>query len=441
MKLYLCSEIYVFLLRFWNIFAGALTLLIIPFCMDSVSQGYYYTFNSLIAAQVFFELGVTFVIFQFAAHEGARLTFDPTTKTYSGESRSKARIVDLSSKVSQVFKISGILYFSVIGLAGCYLFLNQMPLSDWLAPWLATILGASLSLYTSAKFALHEGLGRVADIAKAKLTGSVLGHILLWFGLWAGWALMAVPLLPLTMAAVSVVFYKAFSRQIRFNFDEAREQFFDKISWRREIFPLQWKISLSWISGYFIFYIYTPMIFNHWGAVEAGQYGIAITAFSALLTLSLSWISAKLPDISKLIAIGNISSAKVIFRSVQYKSFLTTAVFTFGLIGTILVFAEFNLSIAERFPGIDVLLLMGLNLLANTYISSLAMFMRAFKEEPLLIPSVAGAALQFLVLNFTLEYGLGAIALGTVFLTALVGIPWTTFIARSYFSKSDKVAF
>ncbi len=430
------SEIIIFFQRFWNIFAGGISLLLVPFCMDGVAQGYYYTFNSLIAAQIFFELGVTFVIFQFAVHEGAKLDFDEAMKSYSGDSRSKARIGDLNLKVGQVFRISGILYFAIVGVVGFYLFLNQMPLSDWLVPWLATIFGASVSLYTSAQFALHEGLGRVAEIARAKLIGSFFGYILLWAGLLAGWSLMAVPLLPLTMAAVSIVFYRVFARQIHFgSTDEACE----KISWRREIFPLQWRISLSWISGYFIFYIYTPMIFNHWGAVEAGQYGIAITAFSALLTLSLSWISARLPEIGKRIAVGDIGSARVLFKKAQHKSLVTTALFTVGFVATLLFFSWFELSIAQRFPSAIVLVFMGLNLLANCYISSLAMYMRAFKEEPLLIPSVVGAILQFVMLNFTLEYGLSAIALGTAVLTICVGIPWTTFIARSYFSRPDRL--
>lgn len=432
------SEIYIFSQRLWNIFAGAATLLLIPFSMDGIAQGYYFTFNSLIAAQVFFELGVTFVIFQFAAHEGAGLLFDGFSKSYSGDFKSKARVEDLNLKVSQVFRISGILYFASIGVVGCYLFLNQMPLSDWLFPWLATVFGASISLYTSAKFALHEGLGRIAEIAKVKLIGSFFGHILLWAGLLAGWELMAVPLLPLTMAAFSIVFYRGFSKQIRFALDEEPEKVCEKISWRREIFPLQWRISLSWISGYFIFYIYTPMIFNHWGAVEAGQYGIAITSFSALLTLSLSWISAKLPEIGKRIAVGDTSTAKALFQKAQHKSLVTTALFTLGFVVTIFVFTWFKLSIAERFPSVMVLIFMGLNLLANSYISGLAMYMRAFKEEPLLIPSVVGAVLQFLVLNFTLSYGLGVIALGTAILTIVIGIPWTTFIAKSYFSRPDK---
>jgi len=40
-------------------------------------QGYYYTFNSLVALQIVFELGFSFVILQLAAHERAQLSFLP----------------------------------------------------------------------------------------------------------------------------------------------------------------------------------------------------------------------------------------------------------------------------------------------------------------------------------------------------------------------------
>ena len=44
--------------------------------LSAQEQGYYFTFSSLLALQVFFELGLHNVITQFAAHENAHLTYD-----------------------------------------------------------------------------------------------------------------------------------------------------------------------------------------------------------------------------------------------------------------------------------------------------------------------------------------------------------------------------
>ena len=42
-----------------------------------------------------------------------------------------------------------------------------------------------------------------------------------------------------------------------------------QVAWRREILPFQWRISVSWMSGYFIFQLFTPMLFTNQGAVAA----------------------------------------------------------------------------------------------------------------------------------------------------------------------------
>jgi hypothetical protein len=61
------------LYRLWVICAGAVAVLGVPFWFTAVEQGYFYTFSSLIAAQVMFELGTTFVVTQLTAHEKSRL--------------------------------------------------------------------------------------------------------------------------------------------------------------------------------------------------------------------------------------------------------------------------------------------------------------------------------------------------------------------------------
>ena len=49
--------------------AGAITVLFIASFLTGVEQGFYYTFGSVLALQVFFELGFTSVITQYVAHE------------------------------------------------------------------------------------------------------------------------------------------------------------------------------------------------------------------------------------------------------------------------------------------------------------------------------------------------------------------------------------
>src|ERR1700760_3332393 len=60
--------------RGWSSFAGLITVLLIARFLSPPEQGYYYTFGSLVALQIVFELGFSFVILQLASHERAHLT-------------------------------------------------------------------------------------------------------------------------------------------------------------------------------------------------------------------------------------------------------------------------------------------------------------------------------------------------------------------------------
>src|ERR1700753_210887 len=62
------------LARVWASFAGLATLILIAHFLTPAQQGYYYVFGSLVALQIVFELGFSFVILQLASHERAHLT-------------------------------------------------------------------------------------------------------------------------------------------------------------------------------------------------------------------------------------------------------------------------------------------------------------------------------------------------------------------------------
>ena len=56
----------------------------------------------------------------------------------------------------------------------------------------------------------------------------------------------------------------------------------------QEIFPFQWKIALSWISGYLIFQLFNPVLFATEGSKIAGQMGMTMVAISGISSISIS---------------------------------------------------------------------------------------------------------------------------------------------------------
>ena len=66
---------YSLLARGWQVIAGPISILLVTKFFSLEEQGFYYTFASILALQVFFELGLAFVIMQFSSHEFATLAW------------------------------------------------------------------------------------------------------------------------------------------------------------------------------------------------------------------------------------------------------------------------------------------------------------------------------------------------------------------------------
>ena len=59
--------------RAWSVAAGPATLVLVVACLSPVEQGFYYAFTSVLGLQVFFELGLGFVVMQTVSHMAAEL--------------------------------------------------------------------------------------------------------------------------------------------------------------------------------------------------------------------------------------------------------------------------------------------------------------------------------------------------------------------------------
>ena len=75
-------------------FTGVLSVFFITTFLTGVEQGFYYTFGSILALQVFFELGLTGIMTQYVAHEVSHLTLD-SEGNYQGEDKYRSRLTSL----------------------------------------------------------------------------------------------------------------------------------------------------------------------------------------------------------------------------------------------------------------------------------------------------------------------------------------------------------
>ena len=122
---------YSVLTRIWGLIAGLITILVIAIKFSKEQQGFYYTIGSLLALQIFFELGLTFVIAIFASHEFAHLKWEKDGGI-SGDPIALRRIKDLLCKTTKWYGIATLLIIIILIPIGL-IFFNQEQNRLWQA--------------------------------------------------------------------------------------------------------------------------------------------------------------------------------------------------------------------------------------------------------------------------------------------------------------------
>ena len=417
------------LLRGWSVLAGAGTIAFIALYLSKEQQGYYYTFASLLALQIFFELGFSQVIVQFVAHELARAGSagkDPVEKE-----RHVDRLASIVQLMQRWYRVAALAYFAVLGTAGG-LFLTargSLPLTEWLPAWWILVGCTAVSLYASARLAALEGFGRVKDVALLRLRQSMAGYLLLWVLLYSGAGLWSAVAVPVVGAAATVV-WLANNTQALKELNARRIE--HHIDWKREVLPFQWRIAVSWISGYFIFQSFVPLTFASQGPVAAGRLGLSLSVFSAAANIGMSWVSARVPMLTTLIAEDKRAELNALFR----RLFTFSTGFT-ALVSTAIVIAAYALTqccsgVSDRFSDLSILVMLAVVSTANSAIFAAASYMRAHREEPMLAQSIVAGVLIFAAALTTVRSGVEMMIAAYLAITVLIVLPWTAFIFKRY---------
>jgi len=391
--------------------------------MSPIEQGYYYTFSSLVGMQMLFDLGFASVIVQFVAHEFAHLSLDNKFKL-SGPDQNLSRLYQLKNILNKWYKyISGV-FFLAAGLVGVVFFGLNDPdnVSIWLAPWIVLVFFASVNLYFNSKVAIFEGLGQLYRVTRVKLAISILAYATLWVILILGggiWISVVVPI----VGSIGLMFWIYRNEILKDRTIVSQSDI--GINWLRDVAPLQWRIALSSASGYLIFSLFTPIIFANQGPEEAGKIGVTLTIFTTLHLLGSSWISAKVPIFPALIARNDFISLNKVFKKSLVQSLLYTALLCSVAIFVIYFIGIYDIFPSRRLAGIDVAILLAIVAVCNTAIYSLAVYMRAFKKEPMLVNSLIMAALVpsfvYIFSKISVMYAISTYAALTLF----ISLPWT----------------
>lgn len=421
--------------RGWSVIAGAVMVFFLPIWLGRVEQGYYYTFASLVALQIFFELGMNQVILQLVSHDFAHLRRE-ADNSLSGDAGRIARLSSLIKLLHRWYLTAAILFFVIVSVCGALFLSDHGELSSarWLGPWVVLTLSTAINLYLSALLTVLEGSGELAGVARMRLAQSMIGYLLMWGGLSLGAALWAVPLIPLAAAVYTLRWLQRHDHPL-LQFRKSTQLNCQLPNWRRDIFPFQWRIALSWMSGYFIFQLFTPIAFAKQGPVEAGRLGITLAVFNALLTVGMSWVNAKSPLMAAHISRNERLQLNILFVSVTRRSMIFTALMATMAIVALALLGKISPAAANRFASVPVASCIAVVTLINTFIFSAAGYMRAHKEEPMLWASVVSGLATLLATAVGSSFGVLPMMLLYMLVTICVSLPWTIRLFMPYYKK------
>lgn len=420
------------LFRFWGILAGGLSIVLIPLFLSPTQQGFFYTFASVLALQVFFELGLNQVIIQLVSHDAAHLTIQDDGKVI-GDAARIHRLYGLVSLLRRWYGVAAVLFVVLAGGAGWVFFVTKgsdLPMTQWGAVWVVLVLFTSINLFLSPRLTVIEGTGQVGAVARLRLIQSMVGYGVMWALLILGkglWAAVAVP----TVSAIATSLWLRRRGGMFQQAVTANTSGLEPISWRRDVFPLQWRIAISWACGYFIFGLFTPIVFASHGAVEAGRLGMAMTVFSAITSLGLSWINAKTPNFTMHISRGEFAALSRLFKAVSLRSVVATGLPSFLIVALVSLGTHYDIGLVNRIAPADTLFWIACAATVNTAVYAGAAYMRAHREEPMLPVSVVSALLTFAVVTL-LRHDVSSMMLGYAAISVCVSLPWTFLIYLRY---------
>lgn len=380
------------LARVWSSGAGVVTVLLIARFLSSSEQGYYYTFGSLVALQVVFELGFSFVVMQMASHESARLTIDQQGHV-EGDADAHARLASILHKAVLWYVVAAFLLLAFLLPAGLFFFqgvgVRDTASVSWVWPWIAVAVMASINLLVTPLFSFFEGLGYVPEVAAARLLQSLIASFLGWSALVSGHGLYVPACTIFGQLLYGILWILRRRIILRRLWCHRTER--PGIGWWTEVWPFQWRIAISWISGYFIFQLFNPILFAYQGPVVAGQMGMCLSITSAISAVALSWIVTKAAPFGTMIARKAYEELDRMFYRALWQSAticITTSIIFWGIV---LVISTEHLSIVNRLLNPLPLAFLLLTVICNHFLFSEAIYLRAHKQECFLFVSIGNA--------------------------------------------------
>jgi hypothetical protein len=417
--------------RLFQIAGSAGTVLLIVRFLSPLEQGYYYTLLSLMALQTIFELGFSFVILQLAAHESALLKIFPDGRI-EGDPIAHARLASVLQLTLRWYLRAAAAFAVLVLPLGILFFSRKAHAADhvlWLGPWIAAVLATSVTFLLTPLCSFLEGCNQVRAVARLRMVQAVIVVVLSWGAIAAGRGLYACAMVNVGWIVVCLLFFASRRRLLEslLRFPAGKHS----ISWRKEIWPFQWKTAVSWFCSYFTVQIFTPILFVFCSPQEAGKMGLSLSIVGYLPILALCWITPKAAPFGQLVKRGRLTELDAIFFKTLKQGMALMLLLAAVCFAAILVAQSLFPKMALRMVAPSSFALLLSVAVTSFVVQSMAVYLRSFKREPYLVQSmgIAGLTIAGILLTAS-RWGSVAVAIIYFAVSGVIGLPWAAVIFR-----------
>ena len=418
------ATLYAMANRLWGSASGLLTAVLVAWFFTPELQGYYFTFLSLLTLQTFAELGFGELLQQFVSHEWAK-----TTSADSSErERSLSRLAGLFRFSLRWYVGVALLLCAALGIAGSVYFRTFSNGSDsrtisWELAWWIAVAATALSVLLTPFFSLLEGANRVERVHGVRFLQGFASRSAGFLAIAFGYGLFTIAVTRIVSFIIGLVGLGREALEIVRRLWRAPVDG-ESVSYRRELWPLQWKFALSWLSGYLLYSLFTPVLFAFHGPELAGRMGMTAAAATAISSAAFAVMATKVPRLAILAAERDYPAMDALFRRATVSSILVSAAGAALFLLVLALARGLDIELARRFlPTLETSVFFSTLVLQQVRFA-MGSYLRAHKAEPFVVLSVVeGLGAVPLLTLLGRDFGALGMILGFLAITTITLVP------------------
>jgi hypothetical protein len=376
-------------------------------------QGLFFSFMSFGVLVQLGDFGLSYAVMQKASY----LAQASNGSLHWFETRVRRTAFFVAALSTAVAGILGFLSFSSWDMT------PQLEGISWKAAWGLGLAGLFAGQCTSPVLSFIEGSGKVVAAWRLRMLQEWIGGIAFTVALVLGWGLYSISFYWVGRSLVSFpLLFQPLYKSDTPHYSGSPLTF----RWRDEMWPFQWRIGLSSLSGFLIFRATTIVVLSEQGLVVAGQYGFALAAMNMMLAVTTSWPNSQAAHLGQLLSNGRSLAATVEAERTLRDSTLLAVVSAILVWVLFSLAASADLDISRRMTDLWTLGVIFSTGVIHHVVASQAVLLRAQVREPLLAISVIGGIVNISAAFIAAHFGTSLEIALSGLTCALVGLGVTT---------------